>query len=42
MGFLYTLCFGIPYCLAMVTVGLLLCEKQVRGPYQTSERGVVP
>lgn len=24
-GLLYTLLFGIPYCIVMVTVGLLIC-----------------
>jgi hypothetical protein len=29
MGVLYTLFLGIPYCLAMVTVGLLLCATVI-------------
>ena len=32
MGFLYTVFFGIPYCLAMVTVGLLLCATVIGIP----------
>lgn len=32
MGLLYTLFFGIPYCLAMVTVGLLLCATVIGIP----------
>jgi uncharacterized membrane protein YccF (DUF307 family) len=32
MGFIYTLSFGIPYCLAMVTVGLLLCATVIGIP----------
>lgn len=32
MGFLYTLCFGIPFCLAMVTLGLLVCATVIGIP----------
>jgi uncharacterized membrane protein YccF (DUF307 family) len=36
MGFLYTLCFGIPFCVAMVTVGLLLCATVIGIPVGTT------
>lgn len=32
MGLLYTLFFGRPYCVAMVTVGLLLCATVIGIP----------
>jgi uncharacterized membrane protein YccF (DUF307 family) len=32
MGFFYTLFIGIPYCLAMVTLGLLLCATVIGIP----------
>jgi uncharacterized membrane protein YccF (DUF307 family) len=32
MGFLYTLFVGIPYCVAMITLGLLLCATVIGIP----------
>jgi Inner membrane component domain len=32
VGFLYTLVIGIPYCLVMVTVGLILCVTLIGAP----------